>query len=92
MTEVVEREDGAVVTSSVLSIKSAMQLSVKLRALEMMTGFKSSVLLFDACLELGSCISLIDLASWLRFQSWLLLLSLPVVTEPIEMSYQLGWG
>ena len=33
--------------------RSAMQLRVELRALEMITGFKSSVLLFDICLELG---------------------------------------
>ena len=84
--EVVEREDGAVVMLSVLSIKSAMLLSVELRALEMMTEFKSSVLLFDACLELGSCISLIDLALCLCFQSQLLLVTLLVVTEPMEMS------
>ena len=67
VTEVVEKEDGAVVTLSILSIKLAMHLSVKLRVLEIMTRFKLLVLLFDACLELGSCISLIDLTSCLRF-------------------------
>ena len=69
-----------------------MWLSVELKALEMMTGFESLVLLFDTCLELGSCISLIDLASCLHFWSQLLLVSLPVVTEPMEMSCWLGWG
>ena len=42
-----------VVASRVLSITSAMRLRVELRVLEMITGFKSLVLLFDVCLELG---------------------------------------
>ena len=84
------------VASRVLSITSTMRLRVELRALEIMTGFKSSVLLFDARLELGGCIPLIDLASCLRFRSWLLPASLPVViecVEPVEMSRcGIGWG
>jgi len=92
-------EGGAVVTalaSRVLSITSTMRLRVELRALAMITGFRSSVLLFDARFELGGCIPLIDLASCLRFRSWLLPASLPVViewAEPIEMSCcGIGWG
>jgi hypothetical protein len=70
-----------------------MQLSVEFRALEIMTGFRSSVLLLDARLELGGCILLADLASCLHFRDWLLLASLPVVTELIEMlRCGVGWG
>lgn len=91
-------EGGAVVAvaSRVLSITSAMRLRVELRALEIITGFKSSVLLFDARLELGGRIPLRDPASCLRFRNWELPASLalpvPVVIEcaewlePIEMS------
>ena len=57
----------AAVTSRLLSITSAMRLRVELRALEMMTGFRSLVLLLDDRLELGGCIPLIDFASRLRF-------------------------
>lgn len=92
-------EGAAAVTvdaSRVLSITSAMQLKVDFRAFEMITGFRLLVVLFDAHLELGGCIPLANLASCLRFQSWLLPASLPVViecTEPIEMScYWVGWG
>src|SRR5882757_7888031 len=77
------------VTSRVRSITSAMRLRVELRALEITTGFRSLVLLFDACLEWGGCTPLVDLASYLRFRSWLLPASLPVViewAEPIETS------
>jgi len=83
------------VASRVLSITSTMRLRVELRALEMITGFKSLVLLFEARLELGGCIPLIDLVSCLCFRSWLLP-ALPVVIEhdePIEMSRcGIGWG
>ena len=57
----------AVVTSRLLSITSAMWFRVELRALEMMTGFRSLVLLLDDRLELGGCTPVIDLASRLRF-------------------------
>jgi hypothetical protein len=57
----------AAVTSRLLSITSAMRLRVELRALEMITGFRSLVLLLDDRLELGGCIPLIDLVSRLRF-------------------------
>ena len=70
--------------SRVLSITSTMQLRVELRALEMITGLRSSVLLFDARLELGGCIPLMDFASCLHFRSWLLPASLPVVIECAE--------
>ena len=82
--EVVEG-GAAVVTTDVLrvlSIMSTMWLSVELRALEIITGFKLSVLL--ARLELGGCVPPANLASYLRFQLPLLA-SLPVVTEPMEM-------
>jgi len=63
---------------------SARRLSVELRALEIITGFRSSVLLFDARLELGGCAPPIELASYLRFQTWLLVASLSVVRECAE--------
>ena len=79
------------VASRVLSITSAMRLRVELRALEMITGFKSPVLLFDVCLELGGRT---PLASCLRFQlPASLTLPVPVATEyaerpePIEVSH-----
>ena len=85
-TEVVKGGGAAVTvdTSRVLSITSTMRLSVEFRALEIMTGLRSSVLLLDDRLELGGCIPLASLASCLRFQDWLLPASLPVVTELIE--------
>ena len=46
----------AAVTSKLLSITSAMWLRVELRALEIMTGFRSFVLLLNDHLELGGCI------------------------------------
>ena len=64
----------AAVTSSDFSITSARQLRVELRALEIMTGFRLSVLLLDALLELVICVSPINLASYLRFLRWLLLM------------------
>ena len=57
----------AAVTSRLLSITSAMRFRVELRALEMMTGFRSLVLLLDDRLELGGCTPVIDLALRLRF-------------------------
>ena len=65
-TEVVGAVVGAV-ASSVLSITSMMRLRVELSTFEMITGFRLLVLLFDAHLELGGFILLIDLASCLRF-------------------------
>ena len=58
---------GTAVALSVHSITSTMRLRVELRALEMITGFRSLVLLFDTRLELGSCMPLIDFASCLCF-------------------------
>ena len=86
-TEVVGAVIGAV-ASSVLSITPTMRLRVKLSAFEMIMGFRLSVLLFDARLELG-LILLIDLVSCLHFQCWPPVLRLPVViecAEPIETS------
>lgn len=81
-TEVMgERAVGPALASRVLSITSTMQLRVELRVLEMITGLRSSVLLFVAHLELGGHIPLVDLVSCLHFQSWLLPASLPVVIE-----------
>jgi len=88
-TKVMERE-AAVVTagmSKVFAIISTMQLIVKLRVLAIMTGFILLVLFLDGCLELGGCIPLVNFASYLHFQSWLLLALLLVATEPIEMSH-----
>ena len=92
-TEVVGAVVGAV-ASSELSITSMMWLRVELSTFEIIMGFRLSVLLFDACSELGGFIPLIDLVSCLRFHCWppvlrLLLASLPVViecAEPIETS------
>ena len=94
-TKVVEG-GAAVVTegaSKVLENISTMRLIVELRELAITAGFISLVLFLDARLELGGCISLVNLASCLRFRNWLLLASLLVVTEPIEMSRcRVRWG
>lgn len=55
------------VASRVFSITSARRLSVELRLFEMITGFRSLVLLFDVRLE-GGGMPLVDLASSLRFR------------------------
>ena len=64
--------------SRLFSITSARWLRVELRALEIITGFRSLVLLFDDRLELGGRVPLADLPSCLRFRSWLLSASLLV--------------
>ena len=71
-----------VVASRVLSITSAMLLRVELRVLEIITGFKSLVLLFDVHLELGGHT---PLALCLHFQlPASLTLPVPVATEYAE--------
>lgn len=66
-TKVVEKKT-AVVTAGVLKVLSnisTMQLIVKLRKLAITAEFISLVLFFDVCLELGDCILLVNLASYL---------------------------
>jgi hypothetical protein len=67
------------------SIMSARQLRVELRAFEMITGFRSPVLLLDALLELGSSMLSI-VASNFHFQCWLLPMEPRECMELIEMS------
>lgn len=89
--EVMEEEGAELVTmddaSRVLCMTSTMRLSVELIAFEMMTGLRlgSFVLRFDEDrLEVGGCISVANLASYLRLRLWLA--SLSVVTELMETS------
>ena len=55
------------VASSVFSITSARRLRVELRAFEIMTGFRSLVLLFTDRLELGGRVPPADRPSCFRF-------------------------
>lgn len=57
----------AAVVSRDFSITSARRLRVKLSELDRTTGFRASVLFFDARLELEGCMPVSDLASYLRF-------------------------
>lgn len=59
----------AAVESRLFSITSARRLRVELRAFEIMTGFKSLVLLLDVRLELGGCMLLADPASNMLFRN-----------------------
>ena len=82
----------AAVALRLLSIMSAMWLRVELRALEIMMGFRSLVLLFDDlddCFEplVEGCLLLIDFASCLCFWPTSLIDS----TEPIE-ALGVAWG
>ena len=70
-----------VVTSRDFSMTSARQVRVELSWLDMMTGFRVSVLFFDARLELGG--GMPTVASCLHF-CWLLLVSLAVMQEKVE--------
>ena len=67
------------VASSVFSIMSARWLRVELRAFEIMTGFRSLVLLLTNRLELGGHVPPADCPLCFHFQSWVLPGSLSVL-------------
>jgi hypothetical protein len=67
------------VASSVFSITSARQLRVELRAFNIMTGFRSLVLLFADRLELEGRVPPADCPSCFRFQNRVLPGSLSVL-------------